>query len=94
MPLSLHDHGVIIKNHPRHSDEQNMIINRQPQKGTPKAPYAALTNPWIKRRHDNRIAVFIKGLLEIGGQHFGNHRGEGVTPALLLGMGFQVLMQA
>ena len=61
-PLSPHDHKVIIKNQPRHSDEQNMIINRQPQKGTPKAPYAALTNPGIKVRRYNRIAVFIKGL--------------------------------
>lgn len=38
MPLSLHDHVVIIKNHPRHSDEQNMIIHPHPQKAGSKAP--------------------------------------------------------
>ena len=38
MPLSLHDHGVIIKNHPRHSDEHFMIIYPQPQKAGFKVP--------------------------------------------------------
>ena len=93
-PLSPHEYKMIIENGVRQSDEHKMIIYPQPQKGTPKPPYAALTNPGIKLRHDNRIAVFIKGLFEIGGEHFGNHRRDGVTPALLLCMGFQVLMQA
>ena len=92
MPLSLHDHGVIIKNHPRQSDKHKMIIHLHPQKVCPKPPYEPLTNPGIKVRRYNRIAIFIKGLLEIGGQHFGNHGRKGVTPALLLGMGFEVLM--
>ena len=70
-----------------------MIIINTPKNQGPKPPYEPLTNPGIKVRRYNRIAVFIKGLIEIGGQHFGNHRREGVTPALLLGVGFQVLMQ-
>ena len=74
---------IFRTNDPIYPHEYKMIIH-----------YEALTNPGIKVRHYNRIAVFIKGLFEIGGEDFGNHRRDGVTPPLLLCVGFQLLMQA